>query len=59
MMYVNYILREIEAGSRYPLDLDQLPVGLVGYYTNYWSKWREGQYGDQPQGCHLVRMRRL
>jgi len=48
MMYVNYILREIEDGSRYPLDLEQLPVGLVDYYTRYWSNWKAAKNGDSP-----------
>jgi len=44
-MYLHYVIREIEDGSRAPLDLSKLPTGLVGYYANYWDDWRNGRSG--------------
>lgn len=39
-MYLFYILSEIRNGTRAPLDLKTLPNGLLGYYTQFWNKWR-------------------
>ncbi len=36
-MYLFYVVSEIAAGARAPLDLANLPSGLVGYYTDYWG----------------------
>jgi hypothetical protein len=44
-MYLHYIIKEIESGARAPLDLANLPTGLVGYYTEYWDAWRTGKRG--------------
>jgi hypothetical protein len=44
-MYLHYIVREIESGTRAPLDLASLPIGLVGYYAEYWDAWRTGKRG--------------
>lgn len=40
-MYLHYVVDEIRDGKRAPLDLNALPPGLVGYYAQYWSRWRE------------------
>ena len=40
-MYLHYVLDEIARGERHPLDLDALPVGLTGYYAEYWQRWRD------------------
>lgn len=45
-MYLHYVIKEIEGGSRAPLDLLELPTGLVGYYAEYWHKWRTNQRGE-------------
>lgn len=50
-MYLHYILREIESGSRAPLELENLPTGLVGYYADYWDDWRNGRRG-RGEGPH-------
>jgi hypothetical protein len=42
-MYLQYVLDEIQRGARHPLELDQLPNGLVGYYLAYWGDWRAGR----------------
>lgn len=42
-MYLQYVLDEIQRGSRHPLELEQLPQGLVGYYLVYWGDWRAGR----------------
>ncbi|MBC7226280.1 MAG: AAA family ATPase [Thermoflexales bacterium] len=39
-MYLAYVVREIEENRRHPLDLARLPVGLAGYYAEYWGRWR-------------------
>ena len=44
-MYLHYILREIESGWRAPLNLENLPTGLVGYYADFWDDWRHGRRG--------------
>ncbi len=44
-MYLHYIIKEIEGGARAPLDLANLPTGLVGYYAEYWDAWRTGKRG--------------
>ncbi|MBK9207885.1 MAG: ATP-binding protein [Anaerolineales bacterium] len=44
-MYLHYIIKEIENGSRAPLDLENLPTGLIGYYADYWDDWRYGRRG--------------
>jgi len=44
-MYLHYIIKEIESGSRAPLDLEDLPTGLTGYYADYWDDWRYGRRG--------------
>jgi hypothetical protein len=44
-MYLHYIIKEIESGARAPLDLGNLPTGLVGYYAEYWDAWRTGKRG--------------
>jgi hypothetical protein len=44
-MYLHYIIKEIESGARAPLDLANLPTGLVGYYAEYWDAWRTGKPG--------------
>jgi hypothetical protein len=44
-MYLFYVVSEIAAGSRAPLDLATLPSGLAGYYTDYWEDWCEGRRG--------------
>ncbi|MBC7879597.1 MAG: ATP-binding protein [Anaerolineales bacterium] len=44
-MYLHYIIKEIENGSRAPLDLENLPTGLIGYYADYWDDWRYGHKG--------------
>ena len=44
-MYLHYVIKEIESGVRAPLDLANLPTGLVGYYAEYWDAWRTGKRG--------------
>jgi hypothetical protein len=44
-MYLHYVIKEIERGQRAPLDLENLPKGLVGYYSDYWDNWRSGRKG--------------
>jgi hypothetical protein len=44
-MYLFYVVSEIGAGHRAPLDLATLPSGLAGYYTDYWGDWSEGRNG--------------
>ncbi|TAH48544.1 MAG: ATP-binding protein, partial [Chloroflexota bacterium] len=42
-MYLQYVLDEIQRGWRHPLELENLPNGLVGYYLAYWGDWRAGR----------------
>ena len=35
-----YVVDEIRRGIRAPLDLADLPNGLVDYYVRYWGRWR-------------------
>jgi hypothetical protein len=44
-MYLHYIIKEIESGSRTPLDIENLPIGLIGYYADFWDDWRNGRKG--------------
>jgi hypothetical protein len=44
-MYLHYVIKEIENGSRAPLELEALPTGLVGYYADFWGDWRMGRKG--------------
>ena len=44
-MYLHYVIKEIEQGSRAPLELAELPTGLVGYYADFWGDWRMGRKG--------------
>ncbi len=53
-MYLHYVIREIEAGSRHPLELEKLPAGLAGYYAGYWGDWREGQRGEGRAKWHSL-----
>jgi WD40 repeat protein len=39
-MYLSFIVQEIQEGRRSPLDLEGLPLGLAGYYAEYWGRWR-------------------
>ena len=39
-IYLHYILQEIKNGLRTPQSLDNLPIGLIEYYTKYWRKWQ-------------------
>jgi hypothetical protein len=48
-MYLHYIIKEIESGARAPLDLANLPTGLVGYYAEYWDSWRTGKRGKSEE----------
>lgn len=48
-MYLHYIIKEIESGARAPLDLANLPTGLVGYYAEYWDAWRTGKRGKSEE----------
>jgi hypothetical protein len=49
MMYLHYVIEEIESESGHSLDLDSLPNGLAGYYAGYWDSWRQGKRGDGKQ----------
>ncbi|MCS6964817.1 MAG: ATP-binding protein, partial [Thermoflexus sp.] len=40
-MYLRYVVAEILRRKRHPLDLEQLPMGLTGYYAEYWRRWRQ------------------
>ncbi len=42
-IYLHHVVGEILQGRRTPLDLDQLPAGLAGYYAEYWSRLRQEQ----------------
>jgi hypothetical protein len=55
-MYLFYVVSEVAAGSRAPLDLATLPSGLAGYYTDYWGDWSEGRNGrgDGPAKWDIV-----
>lgn len=44
-IYLQYVMDEIRDGTRHPLNLDNLPSGLIGYYLAYWGDWRAGQNG--------------
>jgi hypothetical protein len=44
-MYLQYVVDDIVRGRRAPLDLAGLPVGLAGYYADYWGDWCEGRNG--------------
>ena len=46
-MYLSFVVREIREGKRHPLDLEQLPVRLAGYYGEYWRRWRQKPKWDQ------------
>jgi hypothetical protein len=46
-MYLSFIVREIQEGQRSPLDLEGLPLGLVGYYAEYWGRWRRQPEWDR------------
>ena len=45
-MYLRYVVDEIRRGRRSPLELSTLPQGLVGYYAEYWGRWRERSRWD-------------
>lgn len=51
-IYLHYVLRELETGVRSFSELDTLPQGLVGYYTEYWGDWREGRNGRGEGGIY-------
>jgi hypothetical protein len=55
-IYLHYVVSEMMEGDRSPLDLDRLPMGLVGYYAEYWGDWREGLngYGEGPARLDTV-----
>jgi hypothetical protein len=40
-MYLYYVIAEIERGRQADLDLARLPKGLIGYYADYWGRWRK------------------
>jgi hypothetical protein len=37
-MYLLHVLPEIESGAYSDLDIEQLPVGLIGYYDDHWVR---------------------
>lgn len=37
-MYLRYMLPEIAAGNYKNLSIDQLPIGLQGYYEDHWQR---------------------
>ncbi|MBN2007170.1 MAG: hypothetical protein JXA21_27715 [Anaerolineae bacterium] len=39
-IYTQYIIYEIEKGTRAPVDLTSLPFGMPQYYARYWKEWR-------------------
>ncbi|MCL6542546.1 MAG: AAA family ATPase, partial [Roseiflexus sp.] len=45
-MYLSFIVQEIQEGRRSPLDLEGLPLGLAGYYAEYWGRWRREKEWD-------------
>ncbi len=45
-MYLSFIVQEIQQGRRSPLDLEGLPLGLAGYYAEYWGRWRREEKWD-------------
>ncbi len=45
-MYLSFIVQEIQEGRRSPLDLEGLPLGLAGYYAEYWGRWRREKKWD-------------
>jgi hypothetical protein len=49
-IYLYYVL-DIQNGYIVPLDLEDLPTGLAGYYNQYWSDWRDGKRGH-GEGRH-------
>ena len=46
-MYLHYILEEICAGGRAPLDLEGLPAGLDDYYAQTWNACRKDDRGER------------
>ncbi len=45
-MYLSFIVQEIQEGRRSPLNLEGLPLGLAGYYAEYWGRWRREKEWD-------------
>lgn len=39
-IYLHYLVEDLRRGQRVPFDLATLPTGLVGYYAQYWTRWR-------------------
>jgi hypothetical protein len=50
-LYLSYVLVEIEAGTRSPADVDNLPGGLWQYYELFWRDW-QGAHADAWAGFH-------
>jgi hypothetical protein len=48
-MYLRYILPEIEQRDFLEDGLDQLPVGLEGYYTRHWKNMQSEIGGKVPR----------
>jgi len=43
-MYLRYVVPEILEGRR---SLESLPLGLIGYYAEYWGHWRQEPEWDR------------
>lgn len=39
-IYLHYVVHEIDKGERTPLDLGELPDGMMQYYARHWTQWR-------------------
>jgi molybdopterin-biosynthesis enzyme MoeA-like protein len=40
-VYLSFVIPQIESNECLTLDLNSLPEGLLNYYIDYWSRWRE------------------
>lgn len=40
-IYLYYLTKEIREGNRAPLQLTELPVGVAGYYGQFWLRLKE------------------
>ncbi|MGN8185557.1 ATP-binding protein [Burkholderia sp. 22088] len=45
-IYLYYVVAEIEAGLKTPLDLDGLPNGIWQYYGQHWASWRDANLDE-------------
>jgi len=54
-MYLHFVLEDIAQGEadHTPLQIEELPIGLQGYYARFWAQMEQAVKGDEWWQLHL------